>query len=171
MTLSMARVRHYLRECNLAKLFIEELGWNRHSAQLAVAVDGHTYTLSAIAEKRGVQIFECQSDAAGSIPDYAIRRKLETQVTKSAYEHLIIFVDAARTRQIWQWVARQPGQPTAYREHHYHAQHQSGDALIQKLEAVTFPLNEEEGLTLTGVVFRLRDAFDRIFPLGNEATH
>jgi hypothetical protein len=63
--------------------------------------------------------------------------------------------------QIWQWVARQPGQPTAYHEHHYHAQHQSGDALIQKLEAITFPLNEEEGLTLTGVVFRLRDAFDR----------
>ena len=58
-------------------------------------------------------------------------------------------------------MARQPGQPTAYREHHYHAQHQSGDALIQKLEAITFPLNEEEGLTLTGVVFRLRDAFDR----------
>ena len=140
--------------------------------QLAVPVDGRTYTLSAIAEKRGVQIFQCQPDAAGSIgatvsaqgealPDYATRRKLETQVTKSAYEHLIVFVDAARTTQIWQWVARQPGQPTAYREHHYHAQHQSGDALIQKLEAITFPLNEEEGLTLTGVIFRLRDAFDR----------
>jgi hypothetical protein len=161
MTLSIPRVRHYLRECNLEKLFIEELGWDRHSGQLAVALDGHNYTLRAIAEKRGVQLFECQSDAAGSILDYATRRKLETQVTKSAYEHLIIFVDAARTTQIWQWVARQPGQPTAYREHHYHAQHQSGDALIQKLEAITFPLNEEEGLTLTGVVFRLRDAFDR----------
>ena len=172
MTLSIPRVRHYLRECNLEKLFIEELGWDRYYAQLAVPVDGRTYTLSAIAEKRGVQIFQCQPDAAGSIgatvsaqgealPDYATRRKLETQVTKSAYEHLIVFVDAARTTQIWQWVARQPGQPTAYREHHYHAQHQSGDALIQKLEAITFPLNEEEGLTLTGVVFRLRDAFDR----------
>ena len=39
MTLSMPRVRHYLRECNLAKLFIEELGWDRHSAQLAVAIE------------------------------------------------------------------------------------------------------------------------------------
>ena len=143
------------------KLFIEELGWDHHSAQLTVEVDGHTYTLSAMAEKRGVQIFQCQRDAVGSIPDYATRRKIETQVTKSAYEHLIIFVDAARTMQIWQWVACQPGQPTAYREHHYHSQHQSGDALIQKLEAITFPLNEEEGLTLTGVIFRLRDAFDR----------
>ena len=86
MTLSMPRIRHYLRECNLAKLFIEELGWDHHSAQLTVAVDGHTYTLSAIAEKRGVQIFECQTDAASSIPGYATRRKLETQITKSAYD-------------------------------------------------------------------------------------
>jgi hypothetical protein len=161
MTLSTPRVRYYLREFNLEKLFIEELGWDRHSARLAVEIDDQTYALSAIAEKRGVQIFQCQSDTADDIPDYATRRKIDTQVTRSAYEHLIIFVDAARTMQIWQWVSRQPGQPAAYREHHYHPQHHAGDALIQKLEAVTFPLSEEEGLTLTGVAFRLRDAFDR----------
>jgi hypothetical protein len=63
--------------------------------------------------------------------------------------------------QVWQWVARQPGQPAAYREHHYHPAHQSGDALIQKLKAITFPLNEEEGLTLMDAVRSLRDAFDR----------
>ena len=45
MTLSMPRIRHYLRECNLEKLFIEELGWDRHATQLTVAVDGHTYSL------------------------------------------------------------------------------------------------------------------------------
>jgi hypothetical protein len=42
MTLSIPRVRHYLRECNLEKLFIEELGWDRYSAQFAVAVDGRS---------------------------------------------------------------------------------------------------------------------------------
>ena len=136
MTLSVPRVRHYLRECNLEKLFIEELGWDRHSARLSIEVDGQSYTLSAIAEKRGVQIFQCQPDAAGNIPDYAIRRKIDTQVSKLAYEHLIIFVDAGRTMQIWQWVARQPGQPAAYREHSYHPPHHAGDALIQKLEAI-----------------------------------
>ena len=74
MTLSIPRVRHYLRECNLEKLFIEELGWDRYYAQLAVPVDGRTYTLSAIAEKRGVQIFQCQPDAAGSIGATVSRR-------------------------------------------------------------------------------------------------
>jgi hypothetical protein len=124
-------------------------------------VDGQAYTLSALAEKRRVQIFQCQPDVQGNIPDYASRRKIETQVAKSAYEHLIIYIDAAKTTQIWQWVARQPGQPAAYREHHYHPQYQSGDALIQKLKAITFPLSEEEGLTLMDAVRSLRDAFDR----------
>src|ERR1700704_4530089 len=122
MTLSVPRVRHYLQQWELEKLFIEELGWDRHSGQLAVQVDEQTYTLRAFAEKRGVQIFTCQPDAAGKLPEYATRRKIEPQVTRSAYEHLIIFVDANKTTQIWQWVARQPGQPAAYREHHYHPQ-------------------------------------------------
>ena len=86
MTLSMPRVRHYLRECNLEKLFIEELGWDRHSAQLAVAVDGHTYTLNAIAEKRGVQIFQCQPDAARAafptmLPAANLKRRSPNQPT------------------------------------------------------------------------------------------
>jgi len=82
--------------------------------------------------------------ADGRIPDHATRRKIEKQVTKSAYEHLIIFVDEAKTTQIWQWVARQPGQPARYREHHYYPGHQSGAALIQKLGQIYIPLNEEE---------------------------
>jgi len=161
MTLSIPRVRHYLQQWELEKLFIEELGWDRHSGQLAVQVDGQTYALRAFAEKRGVQVFVCQPDTTGQIPDRSIRGKIEKQVTRSAYEHLIIFVNAARTTQFWQWVARQPGQPAAYREHSYHPQHHSGDALIQKLQALTIPLNEEDAIDLTGTVHKLRDAFDR----------
>jgi hypothetical protein len=161
MTLSVPRVRHYLKSGELEKLFIDELGWDRHSASLDVQVDGQTYSLHAFAEKRGVQIFTCQPDGDGKIPDYATRRKIEKQLTKSAYEHLIIFVDNDRKTQIWQWVARQPGQPAAYREHPYHPQYQSGDALIQKLDVVTIPLDEEEALDLTGTIHKLRDAFDR----------
>ena len=104
MTLSVPRIRHYLQTFALEKMFIDELGWDHHSALLTVQVDGQTYLLTAFAEKRGVQIFECRADAEGNIPDYATRRKIEKQVTKSAYEHLIIFMNADKTVQIWQWV-------------------------------------------------------------------
>lgn len=46
----------FLQQWELEKLFIKELGWDRHSGQLAVQVDEQTYTLRAFAEKRGVQI-------------------------------------------------------------------------------------------------------------------
>ncbi|MGD8442478.1 MAG: hypothetical protein PVI94_03210 [Desulfobacterales bacterium] len=161
MTVSVSRIQHYLKSFKLGKLFIEELGWDRHSGKLLIEVDSTSYTLAAIAEKRGVQIFTCSPDAGGIIPGYATRRKIEKQVTKSAYEHLIIFIDNDNSMQIWQWVSRQPGLRAAYREHHYHPRYHSGEYLVQKLTAITFSLSEEEGLTLTGVAFKLRDAFDR----------
>ena len=121
MTISTPRTRHYLKSFDFEKLFIEELGWDRHSTRLPILVDGHTYILQGFAEKRGVQIFICQSNAEDKTPNYATRLKIEKQVTKSAYEHLIIFIDNAQSIQIWQWVLRQPGHPARYREHHFHS--------------------------------------------------
>lgn len=161
MTLSVSRIQHYLKSFKLEKLFIEELGWDHHSGKLLIAVNKTSYTLSAVAEKRGVQIFACSPNADGKIPDYTTRLKIEKQATKSAYEHLIIFIDDVQSMQVWQWVSRQPGLRAAFREHHYHPAHHSGESLIQKLTSITFSLSEEEGLTLTGIVFKLRDAFDR----------
>jgi hypothetical protein len=161
MTLSVPRLRHYLQDFELEKLFIEDLGWDRHSAQLTVSVDGRTYLLRGLAQKRGVQIFQCAPDGDGRMPDHGTRRKIEKQVTKSAYEHLIIFVDGTQTVQIWQWVAREHGQPAKYREYAYHPKHQAGELLVQKLQGICFPLSEEDAIDLTGTVHKLRDAFDR----------
>lgn len=160
MTLSVPRVRHYLKNFELEKLFIEELGWDHHSNTLDVPIGRHTYQLQGIAEKRGVRILRCPPDDDGELSDYHTRRKIEKHVTKLAYEHLIIFVDGNWATQIWQWVARQPGQPAVYREHPYDATTHAGDALIQKLEHIRIPL-EEEAIDLTGTVHKLRDAFDR----------
>jgi hypothetical protein len=162
MTLSVARLRHYLQDFQLEKLFIEELGWDRYSGQVPpVTVDGRTYLLRGLAQKRGVQIFLCDPDGDGRMPDHGTRRKIEKQVTKSAYEHLIVFVDGAHTVQIWQWVAREHGQPAKYREYAYHPGHQSGELLVQKLQGICFPLSDEDAIDLTGTVHKLRDAFDR----------
>ena len=122
-------------------------------------VDESEYILTIIAQKRGMAVFLCPARTDGSIPDYAIRRKIQREVAKSVHEHLIIYTDAEQTTQIWQWVKREPGRPAACREHRYN-RGQSGESLIQKLETIAVSFDEEEGLTLIDVRGRVRAAFD-----------
>jgi hypothetical protein len=158
MPLSVARVRQCLQAFDFKALFTQELGWDRHSGSLPVAVDGTTYVLQAVAEKRGMQVFECPAPPAG-MPDYALRRQIERQAAKSAHEHIIVYTDPAKTVQTWQWVRREPGRPLACREHTLH-RGQSGDGLIQKLQLLVVELAEEESLSLVDVTQRARQAFD-----------
>lgn len=159
MQLDVRRTGQCLKKFDFQHLFIEEMGWDIYNAPLEVMVDGETYALQAVAEKRGFVAYVCPALAGDSLPDYPTRSKIEHQVARSVREHLLIFVDTQRTIQIWQWVKREPGKPVARREHHYHP-HQSGQSLIQKLQAITFSLEEEEGLTLIDVIGGARAAFD-----------
>ncbi|MEK6776339.1 MAG: DNA methyltransferase [bacterium] len=157
MPLDVDRTRKLLKNFDFRKLFIDELGWDRHTQDLDVTVDGKTYQLAAIAHKRGMVAFECPS--SDSLPGYPVRRKIDQQVTKSVREHILIFTDAQNTMQNWQWVKREAGRPAACREHTYH-KNQPGDALIQKLQNIAFSLEEEEKLTLVDVAGRTRAGFD-----------
>jgi len=159
MPLDFNRVRQRLRDFEFPKLFTEELGWDRHKEQLHISVDGATFTLIAIAQKRGMVAFVCDGAINGRLPDYARRRKIEHQTARSAHEHLIIYTDAGKTIQIWQWVKREPGRPTACREHTFHRGH-TGEALVQKLQHLAFALEEEESLTLVDVTSRVRAGLD-----------
>ena len=158
MTLDPTRVGQILKSFDFETLFIEELGWDRCRASLAVDVDGARYRLDAIAEKRGVVAYVCRGGDARALPDYATRNRIEHQVARQVHEHLIVYTDD-RTAQVWQWVRREPGKPLARREHHFRPQ-QSGQLLIQKLQAIAFSLEEEESLTLVDVTGGVRAAFD-----------
>ena len=157
--MNIARARKLLRSFDFRGLFIEELGWDRHYAPLEIVALGSSITLSGLAQKRGMVAYHCPAPTGQPLPDYSQRRKIEHQVAKSAHEHLIVFTDPTNTTQIWQWVKREPGKPAACREHTYHPS-QPGDALLQKLEAIAFTLDEEETLSLTDVTRRARAGFD-----------
>jgi hypothetical protein len=159
MPLNVNRVRQLLKGFDFSALFREELGWDSHSAPLEIQLDGEPKKLLAVAQKRGMVALQCPTPAGGHLPEYSVRRKIEQQVAKAAHEHLIIFTDAAKTTQIWQWVKREPGKPAACREHTFHLS-QTGDALIQKLEVIAFTLDEEETLVLGDVTRRTRAGFD-----------
>ena len=157
MAIDKANASALLKAFDLPKLFIEELGCDRPASRQPERIDiaGTAYDLQPVAEKRGFRVFHCSS-----IPDRNVRQKIEREITKGVFEHLIIFTDAAQSKQIWQWVAREKGKPDAFREHLWLAT-SDPEGLIQKLAHIAFALDEEESLTLSGVTHRMRDAFDR----------
>ena len=153
-------ISQYLEESDFENLFTQELGWDRHTQTLNITVDETAYHLTAIAQKRGMVVFECPATGTDRrIPDYATRRKIQKQVAKSAHEHFIIYTDTEKTTDVWQWVKREQGKPDACREHRYNRNEQSGESLIQKLQNIAFTFQEEEDLSLTDVTGRVRTAF------------
>jgi hypothetical protein len=153
MAINRERARQWLKAFDFRKLFIEELGWDNFARPIVKQIDGTDYSFHAVAQKRGVAVL-----VSDSIPDYAIRVKLDKLIAKDHFEHLIVFTDQAHGRQVWQWVRKEPGRPTAVRTYHY-SPAQSGELLFQKLDSLVFTLEEEEILTLTSVTGRLK-AFD-----------
>ena len=156
--MNLANIRRCLQQFDFRTLFLQELGWDRPAGGLSVVVDGRTFDLQAVAEKRGFQVFAYTADD-GSPPDYATRCKIERQAARLAHEHLIVYTDAARTAQKWQWVRRELGRPLARREYDYHKGH-TGEALAQKLQGLAVELAEEEDLTIVHVGNRVRQALD-----------
>ena len=160
MTLDTEATRGLLRECDLRTLF-NSLGWDNFRTSVTVSVEGLEYQLRGVAEKRGVQVFHCEPPSDGRLPPRSVRAKIETQLGKSAHEHLIIFTNTGEppTDHVWQWADHQPRAARAIREHSYNVQ-QPGDSLIQKLGSIRFELDEEEELTLAGdVIPRIRESF------------
>ena len=160
MQVQVDELRPYLQAFDFQNLLVECLGWDYYRADpVSVQVDGHDYSLEPAAEKAGFAVYVCGPGADGSVPPYPLRRKIESQVAKLAYEHLIIFIDADRTLQVWQWVKREVGKPNACREQTFHAG-QTGEALLQRLQPLFVALDEEPSLNIALVASRVRAALD-----------
>jgi len=160
MTIDAARFQKLLDAFKLEQLF-NELGWDHANLKpQALAVNGDAFTLTAIAQKRGVAVLRCSPDSGGNIPPRPTLLKIEKEALKLAHEHLLVFADAVQSTLTWLWVSRAPGQPTATRTHTWH-KGTSGESLRQKLNQIVWALEEEEAITLTDVITGLRRAFDR----------
>src|SRR5437016_5120946 len=104
-TITPDALRPLLKAFDFGNLFTQRLGWERHQAAPLTVTDGNeTYTLNAIAHKRGLVAYVCGPGPDGKVPAAAVRRRIDRAVGRTTVEHLIVFTDAARTRQVWQWV-------------------------------------------------------------------
>ena len=160
MPVSIERLRPHLQTFDFTRLFVEGLGWNYYQAEpVAVTVNGREYSLKPVAEKSGFAVYKCDSSVDNNIPQYPIRRKIESEIAKRTFEHLIIFTDPGRKAQVWQWVKRETGKPTVCQEIPFVAG-QSGDHLLQRIQPLFVSLEEEPSLNIALVASRVRAALD-----------
>ena len=161
MPVSIEELRPHLQAFDFPRLFVEGLGWDHFQGEpLVILVDDYEYALKPVAKKAEFAVFECAPGSDGSIPDYPLRRKIETQVTKLAFEHLIIFVDADLTIQKWQWVKRESGKPLSCNEQDFYVG-QTGQPVLQRLHDVAFTLEDEaRGIGIFDVTARVSKAFN-----------
>ena len=160
MAADIQTLRPYLQNFDLTGLMVEGLGWNHlQSASIIVSVENDNYDLSPVAEKASFAVYRCAPGEDGTTPNQNIRRQIERVVANTSYEHLIIFVDAEETRQVWQWVKREPGRPPALPEMRYD-RGQTGTALLQRLRGIEFTLAEEGNLGIIDVTERFQGALD-----------
>lgn len=157
MPVDFGRIQERVKAFDFVGLFTQELMWNHFpSRPLLVPVDGVTYELAPIAQ-RGMAVFLCIPPKDAAFPKYATRRKIDSMVGKTAREHIIIFQDRAKSVQIWQWVRRESGKPSAAREQIFYAG-QSGDGLVHKIQAIAFGIEDEANVAQT--VAKVGTAFD-----------
>ena len=160
MPLDFQRARPLLQSGNLARLFVEELGWEPCRQKLALRAGETDFAFTAIAEKRGFTVWLCAS-ADGRLPDHTTRLKLDRKLSETNFEHLIVFATGDFAQQSWVWVRREPGRPLAARKHDFNRA-QPGDSLLQKLQNLFVSLEEEEKGELSTITIagRARAAFD-----------
>lgn len=153
MALDRNASKQRIKAFDFGGLFTQELGWDHHKGTLTLHLSDRDVSLNAVAEKRGFAVWLCPTQGGENLPDSAVRRRIERELTKAAHEHILIFTDAAKSMQVWQWVRREAGKPTRVRETVW-TKDQSGELLVQKLERLFVSLDEEEWLTLPDVTSR-----------------
>jgi hypothetical protein len=159
MNLSKELFSAYVKNFEFKDLFID-MGWNNDRVKKPVVVDSALFVLESVAEKEGFKILHCHPDAAGLIPVYSLRKKIEHQVTKLFHEHLIIYTDAAKTEQIWQLAVRESGKPLKVTETSYRI-NQSPEKLYQRAGGLFITIDEEEKFTIVDVKSRVAQNFQQ----------
>lgn len=136
-----------------------ELGWDRFEDKLnRITVEQTAYVLTGIAQKRGFVIVQCGAGLDGEIPPSQVRNKIEHEFSRLYQEHIIIFVNASRTEQKWQYVVAEENKPRRIRYADYRLG-QGPELLYQKMKNMVFSIDDEENISLIDVLKRVNENF------------
>ena len=140
-------------------LFREHLGWDTAAASpLSLSFDWagekQEFTADYIAEKHGFVVCEAQCK---TMPPAAVRQRLQRQMSKLHYEHLLI-LSGEDGGQKWMVAHKRSDKPMRFLEVGFHAT-QEPELLLQKIGGLFISMKEEGRLTLVDVVGRVESTF------------
>jgi hypothetical protein len=152
--LNLEKLRKHIQAFKFQELF-NELGWSNPRSNRETELE-NDLRYKQIAELSGVVILEI---SAAEMPDAKTRLAIHEKISPIHAEHILIFVDSARTQSCFFWMKRENGKN--YPRAHFYFQGQSGELLLSKLAAMNFDFSElEDGLSVVDVAKRLKTALD-----------
>ena len=145
-------IRKFLDLGEFQELF-NYLGWDNPEHDSFLIREDEVRVIP-VAQKQGVGVWRVNVD---DIPKAAVQRRIDREVSQRTRERLLIF--KGKNRQLWLWPETRPsGSGYHMVTHEYHPETRN-EALIQRLAAIAFSLEEQNTLTVMDVLHRVRGQF------------
>lgn len=148
-----------VREFRFKELF-NQMGWDNSSGSFQIELKGNTFTISVICEKSGFRFLQCTPPAGSVIPSKNDRLSIQSIVKRRYYEHLLIFTDDQKQKQIWQYAYKPAGKPIKTVVTEYYVT-QDPQLLFQRTKGLVFSIDEHENITLVDVTKRMNASVDQ----------
>ena len=144
-----------LREGDFEALF-RRMGWDNPGPIETVRVEDSDLRPVAVADKRGVTawLVECP----GGMPQRSEQHRVVRRLKRFSRDQLVVFESPGQ--HLWLWPEQRPSGVGYRLVDHVYASATPTDALLQRIARASFTLDEEDGLTATAVLARIRRSFN-----------
>ena len=144
-----------LLEGNFKALFLR-MGWEDPGELEPVRVEDSDLVPVAVGDKRGVTawLVECPGD----IPQRSEQHRVVRRLRRFSRDQLIVFV--SQGRHLWLWPEQRPSGVGYHLADYEYASAAPTEALLQRLARASFAVDEENDLTATSVLARIRRSFN-----------
>ena len=132
------------------------MGWDNPGAIETVLVEDSNLSPVAVADKRGVTawLVECPAGA----PERSEQHRVVRRLKRFSRDQLVVFVSPGQ--HLWLWPEQRPSGVGYRLVDHVYPSAAPTEALLQRLVGASFTLDEEDGLTATSVLARIRRSFN-----------
>jgi RNA polymerase sigma factor (sigma-70 family) len=137
--------------------FIEAIGWDRMPSSCREFRFSNESIAKPVAQKRGIVVLTCEVHRT-DLANRSLLRRHQRELRKLYHEHILIHYCESPRKQVWQWVTSTGnGRRIIHREHPFFSD-SAPPRLLERLEQLAIPMEQEEQTTLVDVLDRVRSA-------------